>query len=551
MKTKTLKWLGLLLIGLTGCYDYSVFDNIGVDPIKSSYVFPVLNDSITIKDILASSDSISEIQENPDHSYSILYRDTIDSGNAAEQFSIPNQNFNYNLTIPGIPAIVVPLVEYPFSQESTNSIQTATTEAGAAIELKGLDCSSGTVRILITNSFKHNISGTIAFSSLINSQGNELVINFDFVYSGPSSITTKETIINLKDYHINAYKAPATYNTFSYKVEGKLTTTNNTVGAGDKLAVNVTVTNPVFSRLTGKINYTFTQDNQSTSVDALPADFDIQQHLEDPRFKLTFVNSFGIPLSAEFSQFMINTKQNVPFNLISNRTNLGDLQIPNKPNKVAQIVRLNQADTSTTYAINRNNSNISAAFDNTPTSIDFGGKFVIGDATANHDYFINHDSKIKLITEAEVPIYGWMIVSMTDSITELDLPKSDELDVSTADIKFNLVITNSIPFDISLQVSFIDELTNTTTLLFEGKPDEQIILSPTVDANGIAVQPTTKTTTISINKARYDLISHATKAKIKFRFALGKVGQSVKVLSTNKLRVKANFYISGTYKPKL
>lgn len=548
MKTKFIKWLGVLLIGMMGCYDYSNFDNFAIDPVTTSYVFPVLNDSIALQEILDKTDSVL-IVENLDHSYSLIYRDTIDAGDAADHISIPNQNFNYTLTIPGLPVtpVSIPSVSYPFNQEAQNSIQTST-EAGGTVELKGIDFTAGTINIHVVNNFNHIIDGNITFSSLINKQNNPLVLKVNLNTYG----ATKDTIINLADYHLNAYHASLNaYNYFYYQVNGTLTTTNGSVNAGDNISIQVSAINPTFLRVTGKINYTFTQNNQSFNVDFFPTNIDVQQHLEDPKLNFKFINSFGVPLSVNFTEFELNNKQNTPFNLTSSRTNPGDLQIPNKINIIPSIKRVNQPDTTITYALNKDNSNIASAFDNIPTSINFGADFVSGDASTNHDYFINHNSTLKLISEAEIPLYGWVEISMKDSVTSLDLPKLKDLDVTNAKVALSLKIYNSIPFDVFLQVAFVDETTNTTTLLFENKVEEQLILSPTVGIDGTSNQTAAKTTLITIDKAKYDLISNATKMKMNFRFALGKVGQSVKVLSTNKLRIKANFYVSGTVKPKL
>lgn len=545
MKTKRLKWLIVVFIGLTGCYDYSNFDNIAVDPITTSFVFPVINDTITLLEILEKSDSISFIQENPDHSFSLLFRDTIDAGYATDQFSIPNQSFDYTLTIPGIPPVPLPDQDFPFDQESTKAI-TTTTDAGSTVELKGIDFSSGTIQIHIVNNFHHKVVGTITFSSLLNQQNKVLVLKFNLTDFG----TTKDTTINLIDYHLNSYYAATdNYNYFYYGVKGVLSTLNNAANPGDNVSIQVQAVNPVFKRITGKINYSFVKNDQSFNVDFIPSDLDIQQHLEDPKLKLDFINSYGIPLAANFTQFLINNKDNVPFNLVSSRSLPGDLQIPNIANIISPIKRVNQPDTSTIFILNRDNSNIKDAFDVPPTAFNFGANFDLGDASNNHDYFINSESTIRLAAEAEIPIYGWVTLSMTDSIMSLDLPKLDSIDgieVKNSNISFVLKTLNSIPFDVYFQVEFINEATGDTTKLMT---NEQIIKSPTVGLDGISNQVASNTTTININRDKYDLISNSTKMKMYFRFNIGSSGQSVKVLSTNQLGIKANIYVTGVYKP--
>jgi hypothetical protein len=437
---------------------------------------------------------------------------------------------------------------FPFDTISETSIQT-TTDAGGTVELKGIDFSGGTITVHMVNNFNHNVDGFITFSSLLNHQNQELTLHFNLDSYG----ATKDTTIDLIDYHLNAYyPAKSAYNYFYYRVQGSLTTKNNSVSTGDNIAIQVSATNPVFSRITGKVNYSIILDNQSISVDFIPKDLNIniQHHFVDPKIRLDFINSFGIPIFASFTQFRINNRQNLPVNLVSNRSQVGDLQIPDS-NKIAPA-RVNQTDTTTTYYINQFNSNITNAFDYTPTSLDFGGKVDLGDATSNHDYFVNSISKIRLLAEAEVPFYGWVTINMTDtmSMADMKLPKLDsinKLDITTANIKFILKVANAIPFDVYLKVDCIDTINHVTTNIINSK----LIKCPTVGSDGISNQIADTTNIIHIDRAKYDKIAESSIAKIFFRFDLGKVGQSVKVLSTDKLRIRANFYIDGTIKPKL
>jgi hypothetical protein len=368
---------------------------------------------------------------------------------------------------------------------------------------------------------------------------------------------TKDTTINLVDYHLDAYYPKLNaYNYFFYRIQGSLKTFNAAVNAGDNISIQVSATSPVFSRITGKINYSFVKDNQTVNVDFMPKDLNIniQEHFVDPKISLKFINNFGIPISATFTQFRINNKDNLPVNLTSNRAQVGDLQIPNIANPIPPIVRINQTDTTITYKINKDNSNIPLAFDKIPTSIDFGGKFDLGDISSNHNYFITTTSRIKLEAEAEIPIYGWISISMTDTLdlVKMKLPNLDsikKIDVTAANIKLQLKILNSIPFDVALQVDFINQAD--TTKLFENKVDQPLILSPTLGADGTSNEIKPSESSIDIDRIKYDKISKSTKAIIRFRFEMGKSGQNAKVLITDKLRIKANFYLSGTVKSKL
>jgi len=95
MKIKNLKWLGLLLISLTGCYDFSQFDNIAVDPVNPSYVFPLMQSKITFKELSERTGTNTMVEQHPGSDmYFVEFRDTVDVGLATDLFTIPSVTFN-------------------------------------------------------------------------------------------------------------------------------------------------------------------------------------------------------------------------------------------------------------------------------------------------------------------------------------------------------------------------------------------------------------------------------------------------------------------------
>jgi len=550
MKTKLFKWYAILLIGLTGCYDYSNFDfdKIAFESFSPSYVFPLVKDSITLREILEQSDSIEFIQENADNSYSILYRDTVDAGFATDQFSIPGQTFNQTVTVPGVPIVAnPPIATFPFD-ESYDETLTTTTEPGSNFELKRIDLTGGTLQIVVTNNFRHNVTGKIILISLKNAQGDSLVLP-DFTLNGLGTVYTNT--IQLSDYYFDSYNnLNNQYNDLNYRVIGSLTTTNNPVNAGDNVSVQVSIVNPVFNKATGKINYSFVQPEQSYNVDLYEASSNIQQHLADPKLTLQFINSYGIPAAATFTKFeFVNESSTIP--LTTTGTNIDDLKI-GSPNTITHITG-SQTTASTTLKLNKDNSNIVTAFNSTPKSINFGARFDLGDNTTNHDYFVNQSSTIKLISEIEIPIYGWAKVNLSDTLSDLELTSLDSIDnvdVSEAEITVTFLIKNQLPLNIYLQATFLDDADQELTSLFDA--EELLIKSANVDANGVSTNTATKKTDIRVTKAKYELMSQATKMIISYRLVTGGNDmQSIKILSTNKIGIQASISVKGTIKPEL
>ena len=133
MKIKNLKWLGLLLISLTGCYDFSQFDNIAVDPVNPSYVFPLMQSKITFKELSERTGTNTMVEQHPGSDmYFVEFRDTVDVGLATDLFTIPSVTFNNSYTIPGgmIPGA------FPFTDFNISSTFDNTYNSIAGAELK-------------------------------------------------------------------------------------------------------------------------------------------------------------------------------------------------------------------------------------------------------------------------------------------------------------------------------------------------------------------------------------------------------------------------------
>ncbi len=552
MKMRKLKWLGVLVIGLVGCYDYSRFDNISIEPFSPSLVFPLINDTLSLREILEQSDSISLIQENADHSYSLLFRDTIDAGFAADQFSIPDQVFPRTFTAPSVlPTPSLPAGDYgPFSTEYNEVVQT-TTEAGGTVELKRVDFSSGTLQIRLINNFHNQVKIDLTITSLKNSSNNPLVINNINLATFGSQYNNS---INLVNYYFDCYHPTLDiYNDFNFTVSATVTSTGGPVNAGDNVDIRISVVNPAFSRITGKINYNFDQANQSFNVDLFQATSSVQQHFADPKFRLGFVNSYGVPMSVTFPQFQLSNRDNVTYSIANTRANASDLQVnTSTPNVITRITSVGQQPATTNFVLSKDNSDIVSAFDIAPTRLNFGSSFKVGDNTTNHDYFVDQSSTIKLNTEVEIPIYGWASISLTDTLENnlTDLDSIDNIDINDATITLTLKISNQIPFGIYLQASFVDDAYVEKAKLFDGVADQQLITSPNVGTDGISNSTAYKKTNITITKAKYEQMTKATKMILRYRFALGAVNQNVKILSTNKMGIQAGISISATLKPK-
>lgn len=544
MKTRIAKCLGILLIGLTGCYDYSKFDNIIVDPFSPAYVFPIINSRITFKELAEKTGTNSVVEQHPGSDmYFIEFRDTIDLGLATNLFpSIPPVTFNdsYQLAAGELPGVfpagtVLGPIDKSFEQ-------TYTTFAGA--ELKKIDLSGGSIQFNLTNNYNHSVSGNITIISLKDASNNSIVIPFTLSSLSNTSVSTP-----LNGDYLDLLKLPSTYNNIRYSVSASITSSGNPSLAGS-IAIQLELNSPIYQQITGKITYTYVHADQPYSIGVFGSTILAEQHIAEPKFSLNFINSFGLPSSVNFTRFEVkNNNGTITSVAHEGPINSGDLLI-GSPNILKYATDTKPSDT-TKLKLDPLNSNIEDLFDIAPESLSFGATFNIGDAAdSNHDYFIRSDSKFRLLSEIEVPLSGWVVTNeIADTILNVDWPDFEN-DINLTDQSFRLKFkfTNGLPLNMYLQVNFLDTNGALVTQLFDAG-SEQLIKSAPIAANGESSGTTLAYSYISIDKAKYDQMALSKDMVIIFKFTTGgNLHQNVRILSTNSIAVEMSLEASGTVK---
>ncbi|NOU16309.1 MAG: hypothetical protein HOO91_01950 [Bacteroidales bacterium] len=552
MKTRIVKWLGVLLIGMTGCYDYSNFQNIAIDPFSPSFVFPVVKSKITFKELAEKSGANTLVEQHPgSNMYFLAFRDTIDIGLATSLFNIPPITFNdtYGLSAGEIPPIFpAGTVLGPLTKTYD---QTYTTFAGA--ELKRVDLSGGTLQVSLTNTFNHSISGDITITSLKNVSNSSTVLNFTL----PNNGSTYNNSINLNGYYLDLLDAPSTYNNVKYSVTATITSSGNPSLAGN-IAIQLSINSPTYQKITGKINYSFIHTNQPYSISIFNSTILAQQHLAEPKLSLDFINSFGIPSNVNFTRFDVENNLGTIISVTNSATTQpGDLLI-GTPNMLKYATISKPVDT-TKLKLDHTNSNIEDVFDIAPRTIGFGATFGIGDATTNHDYFIRNDSKFQLLSEIEIPLLGWVVTNqIADTIANInwpDLQNSDILLDDSTKVTLKFKFSNELPLDMYLQAYFLNQVGLAVDSLYNTGSNWFIKSAPVAAATGESSGSTNAYSYVKMNKVKYDKISTSKNMILLFRFKTGGADnippQNITILSTNSIAVDMSVEVSGTVKPKL
>lgn len=548
MKTRYAKWLGVLLIGLMGCYDYSNFNNIVVDPFSPAYVFPIINSKITFKELAEKTGTNSIVEQHPGSDmYFISFRDTIDIGLASNLFpSIPAITFNdsYQLGAGEIPGIFPAGTQLGPLTKSFS--QTYNTFAGA--ELKRIDLSGGSMQFNLTNNYNHSISGNITITSLKDATGSSKTIPFTLNSLGSTSVST-----SLAGCFLDLYPQ-GVYNTIQYSVTATITSSGNPSLAGN-IAIQLAIASPIYQKLTGKITYTYIHSDQPYSIGIFASTLLAKQHIADPKFSLRFINSFGLPASVNFTRLEVENRTGVIPIAHEGPNNTGDLLI-GLPNILKYPTGSKIADT-TNLKLNKDNSNIENLFDVAPNSMSFGATFNIGDAAnPSHDFFVKNDSKFQLQSDIEIPLKGWVVTNkIADTIPNIDWPDFEK-DFKLVDqkIKFKFKFTNGLPIDMYLQAYFLDQtgLVKVDSL-FDSGSNWFVKSAPVNPTTGESNGTTPAWSYISVDKAKYNKISQSKDMILVFMFKtrdadLIPTPQTVTILSTNSVAVEMSIEASGTVK---
>ena len=549
MKRIPITLVGLALFGLvTSCYDFSKFDNITIDPVDTDMAFPVINSSITFKELVERGDENTIVGIYPGtNQFYVSFRDTNEFGLASDQFTIPSQSFSESVEWP-FPSI--PLVESGVDYDFEESFEESFTAING-VELKSIDLSAGSITISLNNSFSHPISGNLILVSLKEADGTSVVAPFNIPANGADNIDVAMANRTLDLYST----ANDTYNTFAYSVSATITT-NSTAGiyTGQGVSFNMNIGGLDFNELRGEFNYSFDTDYLFSSLDIFSSAYISDMHLADPRLELTLENGFGIPSSLSLFKFeFVNT--NTPAYVdVANEGVLGeeDLKI-SLPNYLAPATENTQYGTSL-YKLNGQNSNIEDIFDIAPNQLNFGATFTLGDNSGDHNQFVRRDSKINFISYIEVPLEGWATtLVLQDTLENIEWPSIDDLgevDEESLDVELRFIFNNGLPLDMNLQVLFVDDNENPITSLFDDPGLTPFLESAPIGPNGESVGKTPVLVPVHVKKAKYDLMASATQMIVQYQVKTGgDVQQNVKILSTNEIDLLLTVRMKGTIKP--
>jgi len=539
---------GLVMLG--GCYDFSQFDNIKVEPTSPQMVVPAVNSTISFSDVVEGEDANTIIFTKPgDTRFFIAFRDTLDLFDAATRYSFPDFNFSkvYQLDASEVPGGILPSGDSlgPITKELS---ETYNSIAGA--EVKTVKLTAGSLNISVVNHFQNDIKAEIKFPSVLDAQGDTLVFIMDRTL--PSQTYTNQ-ISSLANYTLNLTDGTL-YNTFRVEVKLTIHSLGNPITTTDYADIQLSLSGLDFEYIVGKLNETFPLNDIKLNLDAFSSAFEADFSLAEPKLTMKFENAFGIPLGFDINTFKStnsNTGQQV--NLVNEGVPPAGSLLVTQTNGIDYQASLTQQQPQyDSMYVDHQNSNLEDFLAIAPDSILVQSSLVVGDASDNHNYFVKKSSTLKMINEIEFPLVGWIENLVIRDTVEVDLPNLEEdlnlVNDNSLKIRLKLKLINSIPLNVYFQGLFYDDADTLLTKLYDDASELLLVKSSQINpTTGKTSAPTTHYAYIDIDKSKYDMMEIATKMVLEVRMQTGgSTQQNVVVESTNTLQAMLSVELEGT-----
>jgi hypothetical protein len=461
------------------------FDKLKQPTWRPIVAFPLINSTLTIKDIVNKFDSGGLVSEGPDKFLTIIYKGFLSTDPAESLLVIPSQSASKAFTM-GPVQITQLAGSGTYDTTITATVNFTLTDTAQHLNLVKLK--RGNLHIHITNSFQHPATVIITVPSL---KKNSIAFTKTYPVTAAPPPADIMDDVDLSGYEMDLTLSGSSYN--KLPVDARITLTNSgaPVNPGDQFTFDFQFDNLGFSYIEGYLG----QLPFALPEDTIDANF-FRNTLggsiafEDPRFRVALKNSYGLPIEINFNKMTARSSAT------GSTMNLTAPFIPgpvtvNAPNfsQVGQYAITN-------LSMDKSNSNVKTVMTINPDEMIYlvGVKSNPAGNTGNN--FILDTSRIDMDFELELPLYGTVNDLVVQDTLRLDLPTMDEIESMLVKINTD----NGFPMDADLQIYFTDSLYSVTDSLID--VGASIIQSAPVDANGIVTAPYRATSVITLSGAR-------------------------------------------------
>jgi hypothetical protein len=477
--------LMLLLSG--GCikeeFDPEKFDaSLNLTP---GLAIPVGFSHMGFEDYLAKTPYQDELHIDEDGLLSLYYSAPVDSGVMGDLLSISDASIDNSIfnTTGSVILLSIPGATFDLA----DSIIIPVTSPQISGRIDSITLSAGSLQLMITSA---NLTGTVTYH-LPGLRQNGIP------YSTTRSLADPDFTLALAGYSVIPDHDIAGNNLLKCIISVHLQTPSGPVNPGGTIMITeADLASVSYETLYGDFaGYTIEFPAQTIATPFFDKLTEGEIRFAEPKFKLRFLNSVGVPFGISFSEIYAIDRNNLHHPL----TGPG---IPSATTpKIIKYPSLSQSGQviSDSLVIDKGNSDLPDFIATNPDSVTIKGKASIASPAPSETTFIRYDSKYNVSAVFELPLWGradFLILLDTMPFDYLSsaLPPPEELEK----VIVRTSITNSFPASAWPQIYLLDANYNMLDSLFTGTEK----IEGAGDTNGDGKADPLKQSPIDINLPR-------------------------------------------------
>lgn len=485
---------------LAGCASFTLFfqscvkDNfefqkMALTTYEPSMALPLVYSSITINDLLNATDGDDSLLiVNADNSITLVYGGRLLSLGATDVVSLPDQNIMSQVAMDNNDTITL----FGVGSVTLNAGDTIDFNTNGTANIDSLFIKSGQLSFNI-NSFYHHSGNIKVTVPAAKKNGQALSFTSPISYSG-----TVPVVIN-KNIDLSGYVFDMTLNGTSnnqFKIDFEITIINsgNPIYPGDNISFSTNINSLQFDKVFGYIGQTMlSPDVDTVDISLFEAATGVGNiSFADPKVKITFINSYGLPIEASFNKLDA-------FSYNSGSTSLTGSGIPNPlPIYSPTVAEIGKSKTGS-FTLDKNNSNIATVLNKMPTHFIYQINSKANPAGPGTINFLTDSSKFIVDFDLEIPLHGTIKGFEILDTLEMKIPEIEQLE----SLSLRAYFQNGFPVDAGIQIIFADSVYNHLDTLV--KPYTVIMPGASVSPiTGKVTSATTKTNDFTYDKARIE-----------------------------------------------
>ena len=470
---------------------------------------------MTLQKYLNDSTLNKYINIDPTGFITLVYHQKVFSLPALSAFQFPDRNFNFNIYQPAKKKKA-----FNLEVSDTAYFQIIQQSAGG-MRLDSLILSSGMIGLTINNNL--NLQGTysITFPGIMN-KGKALQIQNDLSQTTPAPL-------DLSAYTIQCATHNDSSNFFTAIIDLNITSGGIVNPGSQLLGIDFTlhaIQYSVFYGYAGEISIPINNGN----IASFPLNFYNRLlggnfYFSNPKIKVLFTNSFGVPFEIFFTDIHAATNSN------------GSIIVSGVPGaaspKAISYPIMPFAEAKDSIVLDTINSNIGYILEEVPTQMTFHVVDSINPSgLPAHQNFVTNSSILEADLQIELPLQGrtypLLILEDTLKFEFASFVYTNIQEVKSID--FRLSIKNGFPFEIIPQLYFTDDQFHPLDSLVINANTNKILAAP-IDANGIVNNTSFSTLDFTFLPSRIQNIQHASHIVTRGRIKSSSFPKDIKILN--------------------